>query len=186
MVDRHARPRLHRQTRAPARGRRTMSIASDGLPRRDRRRTCAHQRRVAGRLGRRPRRRRPARPDRSTGAQHRGRFAGRPRGDEADHHAVDGRRREPDVGNRAGAHQMVDGRQVQGLRRHRRQPPTRLSSARIRRRDERHHGAAGSRYPCAKPARPEGVRVDHRTHHGACGPATTRPPTSPRGAASRR
>ena len=95
---------------------------------------CTYQRRVAGRLGRRPRRRRPSGPHRPPGAQHRRRFAGRSRGDEAHHHAVDGRGREPDLGDRAGAHQVADGRQDQGLRRHRRQPAADLPPAGLRRR----------------------------------------------------
>ena len=33
---------------------------------------------------------------------------------------------------------------------------------------------------------PDGVRGDHRTDAGACGPATTPPPTSPRAGGSRR
>ena len=43
-----------------------------------------------------------------------------------------------------GQDQMVDGRQVQGLRRHRRQPPA-VYRQRFRRRDARHHGPTGSR-----------------------------------------
>ncbi len=54
------------------------------------------------------------RSDRATGPQHRRRVTGRSRGDEAHHHAVHGRRREPGLGYRAGAHHMADGRQVQG------------------------------------------------------------------------
>ena len=158
----------------------------DGVPRRDRCRARPHQRRVARRLGGRARRRRPPGPDRPTGAQHRGRIAGRPRGDEAHHHAVDGGRREPDLGDGAGAHQVADGRQVQGLRRHRRQPSARVPPAGIRRCDERHHGAAGSGDPRAKPARPERVRRRSPPRPWWCGPATTRPPTSARAAASRR
>ncbi len=74
---------------------------------------------------------------------------------------------DPTLGDRAGPHQVADGRQVQGLRRHRRQPAARLPAAGLRRRDERHHGAAGSGDPGAKPARPERVRRDHRAHAGA-------------------
>ena len=87
---------------------------------------------------------RPSREGRPVGAQHRGRLASRSRGDEADHHAVDGGRREPDLGNRAGADQVADGRQVQGLRRPRRQPAAGVPPAGLRLRDARHHGAAGS------------------------------------------
>ena len=57
-----------------------------------------------------------------------------PGGDAADHHAVHGGRRGPDVGDRSGADQMADGRQVQGLRRSGRQPATGLSPTGIRRR----------------------------------------------------
>lgn len=81
------------------------------------------------------RRRRPPRRGRPPGAQHRRRFAGRPRGDAADHHPVHGGRRGSHLGNGAGADQMVDGRQVPGLRRPGRQPPTRLSPTGIRLRD---------------------------------------------------
>ena len=59
-------------------------------------------------------------------------------------------------------------------------------SAGVRRRDERHHGAAGSGDPGPKPARAQGVRRDHRARPWCCGPATTRPPTSARAAASPR
>ena len=109
---------------------RALRRSPDRVPRRHRRRACSHQRRVTRRLGRCARRRRPPGPDRPAGAQHRRRLAGRSRGDEADRHAVDGRRREPDLGDGAGPDQVVDGRQVQGLRRHRRQPAARLPAAR--------------------------------------------------------
>ena len=91
-----------------------------------------------------------------------------------------------DVGDRAGPDQVADGRQVQGLRRHRRQQAADLPATGLRRRNARHHGAAGSRDPGAKSARPEGVWRDHRADAGACGRATTRPPTSPRAGGSRR
>ena len=115
--------------------------------RRHRRRAGPPERGVAWRMGRIARRRRPPRPDRPTRAEHGGRFAGRPRGDEAHHHAVDGRGRSADLGDGAGQDQMADGRQIQGLRRHRRQQAADLPSTRLRQRDARHHGAAGSRDP---------------------------------------
>src|SRR6478735_1020333 len=79
---------------------------------------------------------------------------------------IAGGRGEPDVVDRAGPYQVVDGRQVQGLRRHRREPATCLPRAGFRRCDERHYGAAGSGYPCTQPARSSRVRVDHRADVG--------------------
>ena len=71
----------------------------------DRRGAGPSERRVARRMGGLPRRRRPPRPDRPAGAQHRGRVAGRSRGDEADHHVVDGRcrKRRPGKPSRPGS-----------------------------------------------------------------------------------
>src|ERR1700733_1466764 len=66
------------------------------------------------------------------GPHPRGGTKSRSRGDEADYHVVDGGRRKPDLGNRAGADHMVDGRQVQGLRRPRREPPAGVPPARFR------------------------------------------------------
>ncbi len=54
--------------------------------------------------------RRSPRPDQPAGAQHRRRVTGRPRGDEAHHHAVDGGGRGPELGDGAGPDQMADGR----------------------------------------------------------------------------
>ncbi len=106
---------------------------------------------IAGRLGRLARGGRSPGPHRAVGAQHRRRITGRPRGDEAHHHAVHGGGGESGLGHRAGPDQMADGRQVQGLRRHRRQPPEGVPATGFRRRDERHHGAAGSRDPGPQP-----------------------------------
>ncbi len=86
VVDRHARPRIHRQAGSPP-GSQALPRSPDGLSRRHRRRARAPQRRVARRLGGGPRRRRPPGSDRPAGTQHRGRLAGRSRGDETDHHA---------------------------------------------------------------------------------------------------
>ncbi len=72
-------------------------------------------------------------PHRPPGAQHRRRLAGRPRGDEAHHQLVDGRSGESVLGDGAGTDQVADGRQDQGLRRHRGQSPARVPPAGVRR-----------------------------------------------------